>query len=153
MTDKAPDINADICPECGEGPFSRLAQHMTMKHGDNEGSTPTPKGKKGKKGSAFQSDLKDLIESAGAVVSVTIDPIDGYLIMNGAEDLAAAIDNVARRNPKLREWIEKAQAGSVYGGLAIAVLGIVYPMLSRRDMVPPLPMFPVPQLEAVTDGA
>lgn len=26
------DVDGDPCPHCGEGPFSRLAQHISLKH-------------------------------------------------------------------------------------------------------------------------
>lgn len=32
--EEAPVPSGDMCPHCGEGPFQRLAQHVSLKHDD-----------------------------------------------------------------------------------------------------------------------
>lgn len=147
--DKAPNTSGETCPVCGDGPFNRLNQHISMKHGDgaDTGTSAPPKSRsKGRKSVGLTSELKDLIDTIGAGVTLAVNPVDGMIIMNGSEQLATALSAVAAKNPAFKEWLDRAMKGSVYGGLGIAVLGIVYPILTNHGMVPALPMFPVPEM-------
>lgn len=155
MVDKAPNIGGEMCPECGDGPYDRLKQHITMKHGDNEGSgtstTPRVKSAKSVRKGSLQAELKDFIDSIGAGVSL-VNMVDGAIILNGSDQLAAALNAAAMRNPALRDWLDKGMNGSVYGGLMLAVMGIVYPILTNHGIVPAMPMFPTPNTGANDGG-
>lgn len=61
---------------------------------------------------------------------------DGEAILNGSEDLAKALVNLADRNPKVRAALERMLTGASYTELLLAAGAIALPIAGNHGMIP-----------------
>lgn len=80
-------------------------------------------------------ELHALIGQVGMVVYV-VHQGDGEAVLAGAEGLAKALDNLARRNPSVYRTLDKVLTAGVYGELATAVAAIAIPIAANHGLLP-----------------
>lgn len=113
--------------------------------GDTAPSSPTsdtkPKPKRKRKASggrrkALKAPLTELISTLGIGVCV-VNAYDGQRILAGAEDLAAALDKVAKEQPAVQRALEAVVTGSTWGSVALAAAPIIIPICANHGLIPP----------------
>lgn len=87
----------------------------------------------------LEKDLTTTLKGIGQAVAL-VNPVDGAIIINGAEPLAKALNDIAKDNDRLYRWLVAAQTGSKYGALFVAVAGIVTPILINHNVIDLGPM-------------
>jgi hypothetical protein len=65
-----------------------------------------------------------------------INQADGFAIVNGAEDLAKALNNVAKDNPSVYKTLERMLTGSAWGAVIVATGAIVLPIAANHNLLP-----------------
>jgi hypothetical protein len=61
---------------------------------------------------------------------------DGVAIIEGAEPLAVALNNVARDNDAVYRNLERLVTGSTWGGVFMALGGILLPIAANHNLLP-----------------
>lgn len=92
--------------------------------------------------------LTDLITSVGTGVAI-LNQADGIAIINGAEPLADALNNVAKDNDAVYRNLERMVTGSAWGGVFMALGGILLPIAANHNLLP----FQIPGVEVPQPGA
>lgn len=92
------------------------------------------KPKTGRKKS-LQKPLADLFTSAGTAVAI-LNQTDGMAIIEGADSLATALNNVAKDNDTVYRNLERMVTGSAWGAVFMAVGGILLPIAANHNLLP-----------------
>lgn len=104
-----------------------------------------PRANSGRKKS-LKKPLEDLITSVGTGVSF-VNQTDGIAIIQGAENLAIALNNVAKDNDAVYRNLERMVTGSAWGGVFMALGGILIPIAANHNLLP----FAIPGVNAPVD--
>lgn len=75
--------------------------------------------------------LRQMYENIGGIVMLA-DPICGEAIINGAENCARSLDEMARANPKVRAVLMRLVQTNVMGQVIIAHLPIILAVLTHH---------------------
>lgn len=84
---------------------------------------------------SLKKPLEDLITSAGTTVAL-FNQVDGIAIVNGATDLATALNNVAKDNPTVHKNLTRLVTGSAWGSVFVAVSAIALPIAANHNLLP-----------------
>lgn len=106
-------------------------------------------------------DLYNLVSDIGMGFMVAGDSYCGSILLDNAAQLATAWDNLAKRNARVKEVLEKLVSGGAYGEVLIATVGVALPIAQHHGIYPrswPLPMSlgmapPPPSEEVRTHGS
>lgn len=77
-----------------------------------------------------------MVTATGAMTSPAVQA-DGLLIIRQAPDIAAALDKVAKDDPRVAAALEKMLTVGVWGGLTAAVLPLVVGIAANHGAIPP----------------
>lgn len=77
-----------------------------------------------------------------------VNQVDGVAILNGAEPLAKALNNVAKDNNVVYKNLERLVTGSAWGAVVMAAGGIVLPIVANHNLLP----FQIPGVESPDPG-
>jgi hypothetical protein len=154
--DTAPDngTSTPVCakPNCFEH-VTKPARGRTPKFCDEHkatgpGSKPGAEMPKKSAGSwaqanAVENALNQLFSYAGMGLTL-VNPADANAVITGGPAVSAALVELARSDKKLRGYLEMLAAPGKYGALAMAVLGIVIPILVNHGVIKELSFFSAP---------
>ena len=151
-SDTAPD-GLSLGPICGKpscpNPITKPARGRTPKfcdeHRATRGVPDAPKKNAGSWAAAnsVENALNQLFSYAGMGLQF-VNPRDGEIVAAGGPAVAAALVELARSDKKLRGWLEMLAAPGKYGGLTMAVAGIVIPVLVNHGVIKELSIFNMP---------
>lgn len=85
--------------------------------------------------SSLEKRLTEMYVSIGTMV-VVADLTCGTAIITSAPDTAAALDALAKENPKVKRALEKMLAGGAWGGVLMAHAPIITTVLAHHNMLP-----------------
>jgi hypothetical protein len=94
---------------------------------------------RGPKEAAWKARLTAALQGQLTMVAVTtmaFNRYDGMCIMNGSENLARSLVQVAEQNPKVRKALENMVTAGAWAGVATAVAGIAIPILANHNVLP-----------------
>jgi hypothetical protein len=97
---------------------------------------------------SLKKPLADLFTNVGTGVAL-INQADGLAIINGADNLADALNNVAKDNDAVYRNLERMVTGSAWGGVFMALGGILLPIAMNHNLLP----FQIPGVEVPATGA
>lgn len=151
--DTAPDGLTDSAKICGKPscatPVTKPARGRTPKFCDEHKATRgVPDAPKKSAGSwaaanAVENALNQMFSYAGMGLQF-VNPRDGEIVATGGPAVSAALVELARSDKKLRGWLEMLAAPGKYGGLTMAVAGIVIPVLVNHGVIKELSIFNMP---------
>lgn len=96
--------------------------------------------------------LTGFISTVGTMVSIA-NTADGLAILNGAERLAEALNNVAKENDRVYKALMTMIEVSVWGELTGATLAIILPIMANHDLLPvEIPGMTAPKAKETADG-
>lgn len=104
------------------------------------GKAPTRPGSQGQLARQLKARITQLggtLQVAGALRGDASLEYDGRTFEANADRLAAALDQAAKEDPRLRRALENFTRSSTWGELGGAVLAIAVPLLANHGMVPP----------------
>ncbi len=114
--------------------FNRCAEHGAKVPPPFEPPSAPPFVSSARKGTLEQK-LGASIALVGTVV-YALDQFDGMLILERAEPLAHALEQVAAQNPKVKRALEAAMDGTAWGSVAIIVVPMAIAMLAHHEVIP-----------------
>lgn len=79
--------------------------------------------------------LDELFTTIGTVV-YAVNPVDGQAILNGSNNLATALNTVAKDNAQLYKSLERLVTGSAWGAVFIAAGAIAIPIAANHNLLP-----------------
>lgn len=99
-------------------------------------SPPSPTAKRGRPPrNNLKGRLQETVGAVGLMVAV-VEPFDGMAILNGAENLATALDNLAAENPSVQRTLEQLLQVSAWGQVMTAVAAIAVPIAAHHGILP-----------------
>lgn len=129
------DVDPDLfCEICGFGPAKSRAG-MSAHLRSHGGGETAPKGAKKPGNKRIYVGYSALLSGAG-VAAMMVDPISGHAIINGAENLALALQHLGDANPKARKQLEMLLSAGVYAEVGVAVVAIIYPIAVGHGVLP-----------------
>lgn len=84
---------------------------------------------------SLEKRLTELYVSLGTLVIVA-DPVCGTAVIQQAPETAAALDTLAKENPKVKRALEKMLAGGAWGSVVMAHFPIITTILAHHNMLP-----------------
>lgn len=102
--------------------------------GQTGGKGASKKGKKGAGPMPVKAEIASLLSMLGLGV-YAYNPVDGRIIMEGADRLADALYNLAKESPAVRKALVAALAGSAWGQLGAALMPILLPIAANHGLV------------------
>jgi len=138
----APGVTGDVPPS-----RSRARRRASGSSPDDTAPAKPPRDRSRERSRArvpLKPRLLEAIGGVGLMVSM-VNPADGNAILAGAEQLAGALDNLARENPAVRRALEAALTGGAWSGVILAVAAIALPIAGNHGLIPqfgPLSMLP-----------
>ncbi|HZP28437.1 MAG TPA: hypothetical protein VFC99_05760 [Acidimicrobiia bacterium] len=93
------------------------------------------------------SPLVGRIESALATIGMAVyvfNAADGQAVLEGAHELAVALDQLARENPTVRRVLERALATGAWGAVLVAGAKIAIPIAANHGLDPLARIVPAP---------
>lgn len=85
--------------------------------------------------SKLEQDITGAIGGIGLLL-MPFQPFDGTVVLNGAPELAKQLDELARRDPKIKAALERALTGSAWAGIIGASVNIALPILAYHNLLP-----------------
>lgn len=141
-----PAINAsalcakDGCPNHVTKPVKGPSPKFCDEHRGTRATTRSiPRASSGswKRAGEVEIALNKLIEYVGLGVTF-VNPVDGSSITKGGPKLARELVILGTTDLKLRRYLELVASPGKYGGLAMAILAMVVPILANHGMLPQL---------------
>lgn len=99
------------------------------------GRDKAPRTSSGSRKKNLTKPLTDFFTSIGGMVAV-VNKADGIAIITGAEDLAKALNNVAKDNAVVYRNLERMLTGSAWGSVFVAAGAIALPIAANHNLLP-----------------
>lgn len=100
-----------------------------------------------KRKKSLEKPLVEFFTTVGTTLAM-VNQADGIAIVQGAERLAAALNNVAKDNATVYRNLERMLTGSAWGGVFIAAGSIALPILANHNLLPfQIPGVQIPETE------
>lgn len=130
-----PGPAAEPTPEAPK-PRGRRASTGAAKKAAAKKADTAPKGAgRPTKNAVLEKSLEDVFTNFGLAVAM-VNEADGVAIIEGSGPLADSLASVAATNPRVARALERSTQAAGWGGVIIALSGILLPIAANHGLVP-----------------